>query len=410
MASAFVIIEIVKDMLAFSPRHKLIIYMVTICITSFGQINADLYLPSVIAIAHSLKTSVDYIQLSLAIYIFGFGVSQLIYGPLSDGIGRRVPLLIGTSVAAIGSVICLMAHSVEALWLGRLLQGIGAGAGEALLRPMLIDLFDEYTIVRYAAYSAVISVGMLAGAPLLGGVLQELFGWQANFLFLTIYATVIFLAVLMIIPETNIHRERANLRITTIKQNFLFVMRNNIFLAFSSCSLFTYAALIVWLTIGPVLLQKQLGLSPVDFGWVYLILGLMFIAGAQTNARLANRLGFTNMLLKGLLLLAIAGVAMLLLRIIGLVNVYVIVLPMMLVMFAASIIFPNTFVGAFQQVKQKAGMAGSLFGSMRILGGAIAGGIAAWLPDSSQTAIAVALMLLATVAWWCFKKLIPVDR
>ena len=117
------------------------------------QAATDLYLPSLAAMAHYFSVNIDLAEWSIALYMIGMAASQLLYGPLSEGLGRKKPLLLGLIISFIGCLLCLFAQNIETLLLGRLLQGFGAGACSCLFRAMLRDLFKGELLVKYNANS-----------------------------------------------------------------------------------------------------------------------------------------------------------------------------------------------------------------------------------------------------------------
>src|SRR3990167_8473181 len=130
-----------------------IIFLIMVMVSSLGQIMSDVYLPSLPAIGIGLHAGSQAAQFSLSIYMFGFAISILVYGPLSDGIGRRKPLLVGLCLCLIGSIVCFSAQSIQIMIIGRLVQGLGAGATLSISQPILRDLFDGKTLAKYSSYS-----------------------------------------------------------------------------------------------------------------------------------------------------------------------------------------------------------------------------------------------------------------
>ncbi len=385
-----------------SVKNEKLLFIIIVFIGSLSQITADLYLPSLPAIFHGLNTSVHAVQLSISVYMLGFALSLLVYGPISDGIGRHKPLLVGISICLLGGIICASAQTIVALIIGRLIQGLGAGALKVVPSSMLRDLFSGNKLVKYMSYTAIIGVGFLATGPLLGGYIQHYLGWRANFWFLVLCALLALLAVIFIFPETNKHLHPENLRIRTIKRNTMTLITNPIFIGYSFVSLLTFGALLAWLTAGPIVLQNILGLTPVGFGWAYTLTGIAFAIGAFINSRYVSHFGIESMLQLGLLGILIAGLLMLVLKFLGFTNVFVIVGPAMVLLFGASLVFPNTSAGIFQPFPKIAGTLASLFYTMRVLGGAIASSILALSHDVNQIPMAIAFIVTALAAWVIF--------
>lgn len=374
------------------------IFLITIMVLSLGQITSDLYLPSLPAIAEGLNTSLNLAQFTLSIYVFGFAIAQIIYGPISDSVGRRKPLLIGLLICLLGSIVCFTAQSIQLLLIGRLIQGLGAGATLTLPSAIIRDRFEGNNLAKYSSYAALISVGFLAGAPLLGGYLQEYFGWRASFLFLLLYTIIALLTTFFIISETNVHKSSENLRAAVIKKNLLILFKSPVFIGYCSCSLLIYGALLAWLTDGTVVLQNIVGLSPVAFGWIYILTGIAFAAGALVNSKLVFRLGIQKMLIFGLICVLLSGITMLALKLLGYINTFVIIGPILLLLFGASLVFPNSSAGVFHPFPKIAGTASAVFYSTRVLAGSIFSGILALMPNHNQLPMAITFILSAVMA------------
>ena len=112
--------------------------LLAVCLTQFA---VDIYASAIIAIATDFNVDVTMVQWSMSIYMFGVATSQLVYGPVSEGVGRKKPLLFGLGIMLIGCLICLSAQYIDVLIAGRFVQGAGAGACAALWRSIFRDSF-----------------------------------------------------------------------------------------------------------------------------------------------------------------------------------------------------------------------------------------------------------------------------
>ncbi len=379
-----------------------LIFLIMVLVSSLGQLTSDLYLPSLPAIAIDLHSNNHAAQWTLSIYMLGFAITQLLYGPISDGVGRRKPLLLGLMLGLVGGVMCFFAHDIQALMIGRLIQGVGAGATLSLPAAILRDIFEGKNLAKYSSYAGLISAGVLAMGPLLGGYVQEYCGWRADFILLMVYSLIALIAVFCLVPETNTHTHPENLRPRIIKQNLSTLFVSPIFIGYCACSLFAYGAILAWLTSGPIVLQTVVGLSPVSFGWLYILTGIAFSLGAFSNGKAVGAIGIERMLRFGLMIILLAGVLMAGFKFVGYVNAVVIMLPVLLVMFGASWVFPNSSAGIFQPFPKIAGTAAAIFYSARVLAGSIFSGLVAWMPSHSQLPMAFAFMLSALLALGVF--------
>lgn len=372
-------------------NHNLNLLVIVLLVSSLGQVNADLYVPSLPSMAKNLSVDINWIQFTIAIYMAGFSISQLVYGPWSDAVGRRSPLLIGLFINFIGSLICWLSPNIYFLFLGRFIQGLGVGAGYSLARPMLRDLFEKETLAVYNSYLAVSTVVILTTAPILGGYIQQYAGWRYNFLFLSIYGFLI-LYFFLKTPETSKFHHKDNLKISVLLMNIKILLKSPIFLRFSLCPMLTYAGILAWVTDAPIVLQEKVGLNPAQFGWIYIFSGIGFALGGFLNMKFVTRFSIDRMMNIGFLSQCSAGLLMLFFYQLGYINTSVIVFPILLFMLGSSLVFPNSSAGALTPFPKIAGTAGALFGFMQILGGAGSSSLIALYHGENQLPIAIALI------------------
>ena len=352
-----------------------------ILISSLGQVMSDLYLPSMPAMMQTFGTTTHAVQLSLSLFMFGLALSQLFYGVLSDVVGRQKPLLIGMSLCLLSSLLCLFSINIQMFILSRFLQGFGAGAGVGLSRSIMRDVFsDPKEYAQMGSYLTIAMILLIMLAPLLGGYIQHYFGWRASFLFLSIYTLSALFIIKLSLPETSQHHHLDNVKTRSIINNIRQIVTNSFFIGYSACIFLAYGGILAWLTIGPILLVKQMGLSPVVFGWVCVIMGLFFIMGSLLNAKLVKQKDINFMLKVGVVLMLVSGLIMMLLYLIGLLNIVFIFLLVGFYFTSASFIFPNAGAGALSSFKKIAGTASALLGAIQIIGGAIASTILALIP------------------------------
>lgn len=188
------------------------IIMLLCMITSTGRFVMDSYLPSMPFMRQDLGVSGSSIELTLTLYLLGFGMSQLIYGPLSDRYGRKPVLMIGFVLFLIANTLCALAQSLPVLLMARLLAGVGIGASGVLNRAIASDCFSGTEFSKAWSYTITTLVIVLMVAPLIGSSVQTLFDWRANFILTTGYVFVVLMIIVRWLPETNaIHRCKNNL-------------------------------------------------------------------------------------------------------------------------------------------------------------------------------------------------------
>ncbi|OGT34016.1 MAG: hypothetical protein A3C44_07780 [Gammaproteobacteria bacterium RIFCSPHIGHO2_02_FULL_39_13] len=367
-------------------------------ISCLGQISSDVYLPALPTIRNVFDTTEQWMQLSLAVFMLGFSISHLIYGPISDAIGRKKPLLCGLGVCIIGTSLCLFSTNISTLIIGRILQGVGAGAGAALFLSILRDVYQGNELAKMSSFLGISRVILLASAPLIGSYLLHFFDWRACFTFLLIYAIMCLLCTEFILGETNKYMHSHKMHIKHIVKNVWHLMTQGSFMSYAFCVTLAFGGILAWLTTLPFLLQDVVKLTPIQFGWVSAIAGLFFIVGGFINALIVERFGLEKMLVTGLLIMLIASIAMLFFGLAGKINALVIMIPVIIYIIGSSFIFSNAYAGAMHPFSEIAGTAGAVFGFLQILGGAVSSFIMSLIENYNQVPLAIILLLSASLA------------
>ena len=374
------------------------LFMMLLLYSSLGQVAADMYVPSLPAIAAQFGNETSAIQLTLSVYIFGFSISQLIYGPLSDRYGRRPPMLIGVGIGMAGTVICLFAPSVYILILGRFIQGAGIGVCNSVGRSLTRDILSGTHLAKIGSHIGMAAVLLLAIAPTIGGYIQDYLGWRAIFFILFIYTFCIWLFMLKTLPETNRYLNPEATKIKIITSNYRTLITNKTFIGYTICASAAYAGLIAYFTAAPFLLQTVVGLTPVEFGWLaFLTSGALFLT-MFINSRLIVKVGIARMIFVGNLLMLSGGILMLVFGLLGYINTFVIMFPVILFAMGAGLTFSNAFAGAFHPFPRMAGVVGAVYGCLQILGGSITSALIASLHENNQLPLSYILIFMGLAA------------
>ncbi|MFW7524968.1 multidrug effflux MFS transporter [Vibrio ostreicida] len=242
--------------------------LLAMMIIATGQVGVSIYLPSLPMISASLNVQPADVQIFVTLFLVGFGASQLVYGPLSDAIGRRPVFLLGQGIYLFGTLICLLFS--DNLWLlvfGRLLQGLGAGSASVLGRSVLRDSYDGAELTKALSYLSVTASIMPVIAPIFGGWVAFYLGWQAVLMFVLIYLAAIFTLGYFVLPET-VNIIRSDNSIAAVINNYAKLITNSQVLSSASYNWITYLACVVSLSVMPFILQHQLGLSVAQYGAV----------------------------------------------------------------------------------------------------------------------------------------------
>jgi Bcr/CflA subfamily drug resistance transporter len=387
------------------------IVFVAVTLTSLGQIVADMYVPFFVAIAHSLGTSVDLVQATVSLYMLSMALSRLLCGPISDALGRRRPLIFGTFICFLGSVICMISNNVHIFSLGRLLQGLGAGVGSVVSGTIVRDSLQGQKMNRAFSYISMINVLAISTAPFIGGYMGSYLGWRANFAFMAFFSMLVWYVVVFILPETNVFADVGYLRFRQIRENILRVLSNRFFLGYAGCVVSVFSAIFVWLTLGSVLLQETYGLSQMQYSWGILICGSGYAVGAFCNSWLVNYYKANRIIMFGCIISLLGGVfGFLPCFQVYCENSWHIFASSLIFLFGVSLVLSNAFAGALIPFRKIAGMAGSILGCLQGLGAAIASAVVAMLPDDSAIPLSLSYIGSSVIALGFILYIIRISR
>lgn len=348
------------------------------CVTALGPLSTDMYLPSLPAMAEIFAVDAAAVQLTLSAFLAGFAVTQLIYGPVSDRYGRRPTLLFGIALFSLASIGCALAGSIEWLILWRFLQALGACAGVVLGRAIARDLFEGAQAARALSLMAM-TLGLTpAVAPILGGYLQNWFGWQANFFAMAAAGLMLGLCVLLLLAESNQHRNPTATQIGPMLRNFASLVRHARYRGYVACIAFSYGGMFAFISGSSFTLRSVFGVGETVFGYCFALIVFGYLGGGMVGARLTTRLGVDRMLGVGTTSCALGGIIMAALQTYAWANDLAwhwltLIGPMTLFTFGLGLTMPQGQAGALQPFPRMAGSAASLMGFAQMTTGAVVG-------------------------------------
>lgn len=376
------------------PLRIIILLTLTGLVSQFAS---DNFLPSLPAMAHYFSVSSSSIRFTIPVYMLGLCLSQLIYGPISDYTGRKPIVMIGLLIFTFGSVLATLAPSLPVLLSARLIQGLGIGATSALFRVILRDCFEGAELAKMGSYMSMAFAIVPPLAPITGGYLGAYFGWRSNFLICVLLAIVVLMILLVFLPETHHPDKRIKRTLTEVFAFYGKLLINRQFVGYTLCAALNYGAIMTYITVTPFLYQGTYHLSPVTFGWLTPFVAVALICGALINTRLVKRKGPDRLLVLAARFMMAAASLMLLLGLLGFANVWVVVIPMMFFVMGTTIVFSNSFAGAFSPFPHAAGIVGALYASLQMFISALFSGLGAILPHHSQVPMALAMLTIAIV-------------
>jgi DHA1 family bicyclomycin/chloramphenicol resistance-like MFS transporter len=273
-------------------RNQRLVYIIVLgALTALGPFTIDLYLPAFPVMQSELDVTASVIQLTLTATTIGFALGQLVIGPWSDRVGRRLPLIIATAVHVVASFGVAFAPTIEVLTAFRIVQGIGTAGGSVVAIAMVRDLFGGQPLVRMLSRLALVSGLAPILAPVIGSQLLLWLDWRGIFFFLAAYGILALAAAAFFIVETFPAARRSNLERPTIGQRYKSLFRDRIFVGAAIMGGMTFSGLFSYLSSSSFIFQDVYGLDAQQYGILFAVNSLGVVAGVQTSSRLVRRIG-----------------------------------------------------------------------------------------------------------------------
>lgn len=344
-------------------------------LSAIGPFAIDMYLPALPDIGRSLGAEVGAVQLTLTAFFLSIGLGQLLYGPVSDMVGRKPPLYAGLALFTLASIGCALATDIHTLVALRFLQGLGAAAGMAIPRAIVRDLHTGAEAARLMSLlMLVFSVSPIL-APLAGSGVIALTGWRGVFWVVALAAVAGMLMVRGALAETRSEAERVDSSLGSALRAYGVLLRDRHYLGLVLIGAFAMAGFFVYLAGSPFVLINHYGLSPTQYSLAFGLNAAAFIGSAQFTGPLGRRFGLAP-LAKGAVTACGLVMAMLLAyylaggdQLLVLVSLYFVASAFM------GLVIPTVSVLALEAHGSIAGTASALMGTLQMLCGAAAMGI-----------------------------------
>lgn len=355
----------------------------------------DLYLSALPSIQADLFATTGQTQLTLSAMMLAFGISQLFLGPLSDRFGRKPVLLWGVALFTLCGIAMIFVSSINGLIALRALQGVGVGASVMSGRAVLRDLFapERGAMVMSKAFTG---LGFTALAcAVIGSSAAQYLGWRFTLALMGVFGIALWLLLLARFQETLKTRNKNALQWQTLLSNWRTILSHPVFLSYSMLSTFSFCAIITVLAGSPFVLIKMLGLSKLQFGLCLFFMPIFYITGTFYCRRLLRRYGLQSAVKHATWLVLVPGLAIGIFALLGMQNLWLIIIPFYLFMIGHGVMQSCGQTGAVAHFADKAGVASALNGFMMMV---FAFGMSLWL-GANLGNNASAMML--GMAFWC---------
>lgn len=380
--------------MTFSPMARAAIVLGLLA--AVGPFAIDMFLSALPAIAEDLHASVASTQGMLTFYFIAFGLAQMIYGPWSDQVGRRLPIFAGLFVFGLGSVAATLAHNIETLIAARVAQGLGSAALMVVTRAIIRDQFTGYEATRLMSLiMLVFSVSPLF-APLAGAVLVQTVGWRAIFAVMAIAAALAFLLTYFFQPETLSREHRVPVNLRSMGRGIKQLLRDPLFLSITLVGGFGLGSFFVFVASGAFVYETSYGLSPMQFSIAFSVNAMGFIGASQAAAPLMRRYGAIPLIRFGVCGCTLALLGLLVLSMLQLTPLVVMIVGLILAFAFMGLVIPTAMVAALDAHGEIAGLASSLGGTLQMLVGGIMVAVSGPFFDGSPAPM-IATMAVCTV-------------
>jgi DHA1 family bicyclomycin/chloramphenicol resistance-like MFS transporter len=346
-----------------SRQHRLRYVIILGALTALGPFTIDLYLPAFPEVAAALRVTPTAIQATLAATTIGLAIGQLIVGPWSDVVGRRMPLIVATFAHVAASLACAAAPNVELLTVSRFVMGAAAAAGGVVSLALVRDLFSGVPMMRMLS-----RLGMINGlapivAPILGSQLLRWMDWRGIFVVLAIYGAVICVASALWITETLPSESRIRSGVRALPGRMGGLLRDRRYLGLALIGGFVWGGEFSYLAGSPFLFQGVYAFSVAQYGLLFSVNALGYVLGTQLGGRLSARVPPQWILAVGTSVLVASG-AFLCAGAVLTGGLLAVVIPLWFSVAAVGVCIPCVTGLALAPHGAEAGTAASLLGAM----------------------------------------------
>ena len=383
-----------------SQRIGRLLPTLLLVLTVFGPISMDLYLPALPALTVELDAATSMAQLTVTACLIGLALGQLVAGPLSDRVGRSVPLYAGVIAYVAASLLCAVSPTVETLILARLVQGMAGGVGIVIAQAAGRDLYSGGALIRYYGRLTVLAGLAAIIGPLVGGQLATVTDWRGMFVFLAVIGAVILAAIVLIYRETLPAQLRTSGGFVQTGRDFRTLLADRRFTGVVLVQGFVYAALFAYLAGATYVLQGIYGLTPQQYALAFGLNSAGFMVFGYLAGRTSERWSVTGTLRVGLAMVAFGAFGILAAGLVTL-PVLAVIVSLLVMVSGVAVTTPPATTLALADYPQIAGTASSLLGMARFAFGGVSApfvgitGAASMLPFGVVAVVALALAVTA---------------
>jgi DHA1 family bicyclomycin/chloramphenicol resistance-like MFS transporter len=368
---------------------------------AFAPFSTDIYLASMPTIQQVFSTTAANVQLTLSLFFISFAIMQLVWGPLSDRIGRKPVTIIGLAIYIIGSLFCAFSHNISMLLIARIIQAAGACTGTVMSIAIIKDTYTDHKEMT-KVLGIVMSIMVIAPviAPIIGSYLLVSFNWEANFYFLAIYGALLMCGI-PFLKESHPKSIRKFLPASKLIHAYQVQLFNFPFILAVFALATNFGILFAFISASPFIYIKIYHLSPHMFGYYYAFNAAAIIIGSFIMRRINHIFTSQKIIFAMIILVFIAAISMLVATLFNHTSIWCVVVPAFIMTLSFGFAFPELTAHALKNVVEFTGIASSLLGSIRFILAGIIGFIMGLIIKGSAIPLPIVGIALNSITLGC---------
>ncbi|MCB1832613.1 MAG: multidrug effflux MFS transporter [Geminicoccaceae bacterium] len=378
---------------SLSARSRLV--LVLVIATALGPFAMQIFLPALPAIQTEFDVSAATAQLVFSLSGMAMAVATLFYGPISDALGRRPVMIAGMFIFLVGSLICVIAPTIEILIAGRIIQAAGGVGGMVLSRTIIRDIYSRDEAATAMAYVTMAMVVAPMLAPALGGILAEWMGWPSVFSVSGLFGLFVFIAVLFRLKETRPASSGSGGGNRGTLRAFSLLLHDRPFIAYMAQGAFSMSVFFGFIAAAPYVVITVMGLPTAQYGLMFMLISLAFMVGNFTSASVGLRVSVDRKIVfgaSGALFGTVLSIVLLLALPWSPWSVFV---PMILTGYFQGIAMPNSQAAVVSVRPDMAGAASGLAGFAQMITASLVAQLVGSLQWHSPYPMAIGMLVCA---------------
>jgi MFS transporter, DHA1 family, multidrug resistance protein len=366
-------------------------------LSAIAPLSIDIYLPALPMLRQALAADEAQTLFTLSAFFIGFGVGQLLLGPLSDRFGRKRPLIAGLAIYIVASIACALATSMSDVVLWRFVQAFGGSVVPTVVQAMVRDLYDRNQSARILSLNMLVTASAPIVAPLIGGQVLLWFDWRAIFWVLVGFGLISLFAAFAL-PETLGSSRRNEAHPLAMVLGYFELFHSVRYLGYVACSTLYFCCLFAFIAGSPFVYIEYFGVPPQYYGFLFGVNVLGMIASTFINSRIVVQHGGDRLLRMACVIGAAGGLILLATGLSGAGGIIGLALPLFVVLSLLTVVASNAISGALSVFPSQAGAAAALAGALQFGAGALVSAVVGWSADGTPRPMIIIICVGAVAA------------